>query len=703
MLIRNYIQTLIFSSIILFTNLPAFSQPFDRELNIIPISDGDGLILNTFSGGHNNLEHQFVDINGDNDLDIFYLDSDGTFGWFENTGNQFSNSYELQLTTISDLYFSNWFYFIDIDSDSDFDYFTGNNDLISLYLNNGTNSSPSFNIEEDTVKDDLGQIIFSEFGSNPIFVDVDADNDYDFITGTSNGTLTFYENIGSPQNFNLKFITGRWQNIEIIGGADNPMHGASAIDFIDIDNDVDLDLFWGDFFGKSIYVIENQGTPTVPNMQRISDIFPINADSVYTSGFNMPRFADIDADNDYDLFVSVLYDPTVAQSLMFYENTGTPQTANHQLVTIDFLKTLDVGNNSLPTFVDIDNDNDLDLFIGSLNNPLGSIHFLENTGNDSVPEFSYFDSSFFNIQSDLSVTPAFGDLDNDGDYDLIIGKFNGTLSYYLNSGTPTSPTFTIGTDLLDNNGSLIDVGSSAVPLLIDADKDSDIDLIIGGFNGKFRFYANTGNTSSHQFTLINNYFDTLDVGDNSSPFLFDYNKDGMFDLFSGNRDEKFFYFRNDGNNFVPIWTLVTNTFLNDNFGGNTAPYFIDIDNDSDYDLFLGNVKGGLYFYINSEITNVADWEIKPLEDFSLEAFPNPFNPQTQIRIKAKEGSNTVIEIFNIVGESVKTLFNDYLPAGTKDFYWQGEDNSGTILPSGIYFIIASSVQQQKAIKVSFLK
>jgi len=121
------------------------------------------------------------------------------------------------------------------------------------------------------------------------------------------------------------------------------------------------------------------------------------------------------------------------------------------------------------------------------------------------------------------------------------------------------------------------------------------------------------------------------------------------------------------------------------------------------DLFLGNVKGGLYLYINSEITSVADWELKPVDNYSLEAYPNPFNPGTQIRIETKEAQNTTIEIFNLLGEKVKTLHNDYLPAGSNYFYWYGDNNSGEILPSGIYLISAYSASNTKAIKVSFLK
>lgn len=681
-----------------------YSQPFQRELNSISVSDAEGLLKNIFSGGHNNLEHQFIDIDGDGDRDLFFLDSDQTFGWFKNIGNLLNPNFEYSLTNPTGLFFSNWFYFADVDNDDDLDYFTSVDNLISFFKNDGNSNSPFFILAADTVFDSDGNPIFSEFASNPLFADIDDDGDSDFFSGNSAGTVTFYENIGTSENFNFKFITNEWQNLIIIGGAvDDPRHGASSLDFTDIDDDSDLDLFWGDFFSNSLYVIENKGTPVVPDMKRISDIYPINSDSVYTSGFNMPRFTDIDNDGDFDLFVSVLYDPTVPQSLMYYENTGDAQTANHILRTKNYLKTLDVGNNSAPAFVDIDNDGDLDMFLGSLNNPLGSIHFLENTGTATNPAFFFRDSFYFDISSDLSIAPAFGDIDEDGDYDLLIGKLNGTIELFFNNGTPSSANFSNGILLRNNIGDSIDVGSSSIPNLLDIDSDMDLDLIIGGFNGRFRFYENTGNSSVYEFTLNPVFFGTLDVGDNSTPFLLDYDKDGDYDLFTGNREGDLSHFRNDGTNISPIWSLITNNFIAENFGGNTHPYFTDIDNDTDFDLFLGNVKGGLYFYNNSEITNIVELGLKPIQDYKLEAFPNPFNPGTQIRIFTKEALFTTVEIYNSLGEKVKSLHNDYMPAGTNYFSWYGDNDSGEILPSGVYFILASSEINSEAIKVLFLK
>lgn len=699
MSLRNKILALTLTSLLFFAATDICSQPFNRELNHIPISDESGLIKNIFSGGHNNLEYQFVDIDNDEDLDIFFLDSDKTFGLFENIGNKFNPEYKYLINKPNNLFFSNWFYFVDIDNDNDFDYFTGNNDQISYYQNNGSINSPSFILVQDTVWDDTGQPINSEFGSNALFADIDNDDDLDFFSGNSAGTVKFYENIGTQTNFNFKFITNEWQNLYIVGTlAENSLHGASSLDFIDINDDDDLDLFWGDFFSNSLYFIENQGNSISPDMQRISDVYPINSDSVNTSGFNMPRFTDIDSDGDYDLFVSVLYDPTVPQSLMFYENTGNAQSANHILRTNDFLKTLDVGNNSSPVFVDIDNDGDLDLFIGSFNNPNGSIHFLENTGTVSNPSFYYSDSQYFNIMSDLVVTPAFGDLDNDGDYDLLAGKLNGTIDFYLNNGTPVSANFQNSILLRNNNDDSIDVGSSSSPFLMDVDGDSDLDLAIGGFNGKLSFYENTGNPASYEFTSNPAYFGTLDIGDNSTPFFIDYNEDDVLDLFSGSRNGEMFYFKNDGNNISPIWSLITNQFIPENFGGNTFPCFFDIDNDTDSDLFLGNVKGGLYFYLNSMITSVAEWELTPVDNYSIAAFPNPFNPSTRIKYTIPDNGFVNLSVYNLLGEKIAQLVNEIKTAGE---YESEFDGSG--LASGVYIAKLVSNNNHHTIKMILTK
>lgn len=681
------------------------AQNYERILNFPPVNGPAGAYKNIFSGGFNNIEHQFIDIDADNDFDLLYLNSDGTFGFLENTGSSQSPEFTYSLTNISGLFFSDWFFLVDLDNDNDYDLVSGKDDFIEYRKNVGTSTSPLFIIDRDTLKDNLGQPIFSEFGSNPVLADIDNDGDYDFFTGNSAGTVTFYENIGNPNSFNFEFKTNFWQNILIVGtnANDGNRHGASSLEFTDLDGDNDLDLLWGDFFSNSLYLLENQGNVANPQMELVSNVYPVNSDSVNTSGFNMPRTCDIDNDSDPDLFVTVLYDPTVPQNLFYYENLGTPFNPNFNKVTEDLLYTLDVGNNSHPVFIDIDNDNDQDLFIGALNNPNGSIYFFENYGSANNPSFNFVTNIFSGITGDLSIVPAFGDLDNDGDFDLLTGRFDGKIGFYINNGSATIPNFNFIGFLQDNSPSQIDVGTSSTPLLTDFDNDGDLDLVIGAFNGRLIFYRNIGTPQVYNFELVNNFFQSIDVGDNSTPTITDFDDDGRNDLFTGNRDGFIFYYRNIGTNTIPVWQLNNLPLPDEDFGGYSMISFSDFDGDSDNDFFIGNVKGGLYLYRNNTVNSINKGEYEKKDYVLFNAFPNPFNPYTNLVVDLNESEFVTIDVYNILGEKLDNIFSGYLSFGKHHFIWNGINNNSNYSSSATYLIVASTPKQTVTLKVILLK
>ena len=66
-------------------------------------------------------------------------------------------------------------------------------------------------------------------------------------------------------------------------------------------------------------------------------------------------------------------------------------------------------------------------------------------------------------------------------------------------------------------------------------------------------------------------------------------------------------------------------------------------------------------------------------------FPNPFNPSTNISFDIKEEGNVLIEIFNIRGQRVRTLLNEFKTTGRYSVEWQGTDDNGRDVASGIYF------------------
>jgi spore coat protein CotH len=111
----------------------------------------------------------------------------------------------------------------------------------------------------------------------------------------------------------------------------------------------------------------------------------------------------------------------------------------------------------------------------------------------------------------------------------------------------------------------------------------------------------------------------------------------------------------------------------------------------------------------NNIVSVDDEEFFPTE-FSLSAYPNPFNPTTSIRysipnvtLSEVEGSRVQLIIYDILGNQITTLVNEEKPAGTYEVIWNGKNNSGNNVSSGIYFVRIQANQQFKNLKLMLLK
>jgi hypothetical protein len=191
---------------------------------------------------------------------------------------------------------------------------------------------------------------------------------------------------------------------------------------------------------------------------------------------------------------------------------------------------IDIGFKSRPAFVDIDADGDQDLFVGSMN---GTIHQFENVGTSNNAVFAdeaITAQLFSGVDVGSDSAPTFADLDNDGDFDAVLGHFATGVVYYENTGVPSAAQFTLRTGANDPFDAAQDfLGSRTSPTLTDVNGDGKVDLVSGTSFGTLQYCENTGTATVPAFTYredLDDPFDGIDAGSDSAPFAVDRNRNG---------------------------------------------------------------------------------------------------------------------------------------------------------------------------------
>ncbi|MCD4819250.1 MAG: T9SS type A sorting domain-containing protein, partial [Candidatus Cloacimonetes bacterium] len=113
-----------------------------------------------------------------------------------------------------------------------------------------------------------------------------------------------------------------------------------------------------------------------------------------------------------------------------------------------------------------------------------------------------------------------------------------------------------------------------------------------------------------------------------------------------------------------------------------------------------------YFYENSSVAVLpSSFDDGFLPNILLHSnYPNPFNPTTMISFSTTESTeNTELSIYNIKGQKVKTLVNDKLEVGDHSLVWNGKDDSGKQVTSGIYFYKLKSGRYTATKKMILMK
>ena len=464
--------------------------------------------------------------------------------------------------------------------------------------------------------------------SQPRFADLDADGDQDMILGSISGKPVFLTNTGTSTSPQFSIIDDIFAPV-------NELDAEVGVCY-DIDADGDLDLISGGYRGLQLY--RNTGNAIAPVFVKVDNFF-----SELTLGSNpVADLGDIDQDGDLDLVVGFSEDGAVK----LYTNSGSDSIAiflESSAVTLG-----DLGLFAYPVFCDPDNDGDLDIFCGQDGH---YFTYFQNTGTALSGSWASNGGVFSGLGAGTYFnSPAIVDINGDGKQDLIYGNYSGPLNYYKNTGSTSTPTWTVNTSLF---GGIIDVGGASTPFFIDKDRDGDLDMVTGTQMGYIKLYRNDGSASAPTFKYATTYaplkhsiysfvsfaevsgdesYDALvgdlngniyyhmgsgytfassslniaNIGEWSAPRFIDMDYDGDQDIVAGNEDGFLTYYENQGSTSLPLWSEVFNYFDSLDVGYNCVPAFADLDFDGDYDLLAGGGYHKAHYYENVDGSWVED-------------------------------------------------------------------------------------------------
>lgn len=301
-----------------------------------------------------------------------------------------------------------------------------------------------------------------------------------------------------------------------------------------------------------------------------------------------------------------------------------------------------VSDFTFPGFADIDGDGDQDIFTSGTNSSSGgylTIRFYENVGSAQSPELVAPVEQPFGLNDILLLNPSFTDIDDDGDFDLFVGQYGGNILFRENTGTPTAPVF--ATAQLNPFG-LVQLAYFPFTSFVDIDNDGDSDLLATEYYGITKYFENTGSASAPAFAApVDNPFGIIPppttTGIRTLAFS-DVDLDGDQDLIYHDynldmANSAVFYSENTGTAEAPAFAAgvqaPSGVFVNGYYIAQAA--FADIDDDGDEDLFFGTYYyyGSLIYFENLATANSlpvsADVEVSTQENipyaFSASDFP----------------------------------------------------------------------------------
>lgn len=322
--------------------------------------------------------------------------------------------------------------FVDLDGDGDDDAVIGSSFGIDFFENDANTFTEKFGYENPFDAFDFGEDVA------PATADIDGDGFLDVVIGEKySQSLLYFQNAQNGKFTQIEGASNPFDNIL------NPSFDRPVPAFADIDNDSDLDLFVSvdyyqaypspdisrvEFFrnnGSNVFVNESSPIPTIQNNIAIS-----------------ATVNDFDDDGDMDAIIG--FPSASGASFTFSRNDGgvswvDQPTGNAPFFGVDIA--IGYSENAKPIMVDLDHDGDLDVVSGVHGSTIsGQLAFFRNINNILLQQNAGA-NPFNGLTVGSDSHPSFLDIDNDGDLDALVGSYLGRLTLFEN--TNEAPTLSL--------------------------------------------------------------------------------------------------------------------------------------------------------------------------------------------------------------------------------------------------------------------